>query len=383
MRVSSAVRNRLAHSDRKGAVWAVLTVGFVSIGTGIVAILTDPAMAPPDTLETAQSVAEFSGVIVGFGLLVSAWALYRNYRLGYVSAIILLVVAAAHGTVQWRLLSVPLVVISIGGFVLLVLTSRSFTRRTTITPTQLGSLAALVGVLCYGTVGTYTLQNEFAGVESAFDALYFTLVTATTVGYGDIYATTEGARLFTFSLVALGPSTLAVIAGSLIGPALEGRLSRTGKRFVDTQPDGRLVILGASPAIDPILEALERGTGARTGAETGTKKETNTVVVTDNDEQATRLTERERGIKVIRGEPTDQETLKRAGLEDAHTGIVDCETPLEQIDAVLAGRATSSDCRLIALGTSSRAPALEGAGADVVLDPDALLAQAVVDLVGR
>ncbi len=366
MPVSNTVRKRIPNADRQVAVRTVLIVGLVSIGTGIWAIHTNPTTVATGSLGTAQSVAEFSGVVVGFGLLVSAWGLYRGYRIGFISAIILITVAAAHGTAQWRLLSVPLVVLSSGGFVILVVTSRRFTRRTTITPTQLGSLTALIGVLCYGTVGTYTLQSEFVGVETVFDALYFTLVTATTVGYGDIYATSEGARLFTFSLVALGPSTLAVIAGSLVGPALEGRLSRTGSRFVDDQPSGHVVFLGGSPAIDPILETLE---------------DVSTVVVTDDSDQTDRLADA--GVAIYRGEPTDKETLEAAGLEDARVGIVACETALKRVETVLAGRAVSPDGQLIVLGNSARTDTLEQAGADVVLDPDALLARAVVDLIVR
>ncbi|PSP31996.1 hypothetical protein BRC64_08040 [Halobacteriales archaeon QH_10_67_22] len=35
----------------------------------------------------------------------------------------------------------------------------------------------------YGTVGAYTLREEFLGISTLTDAFYFTLVTASTVGH--------------------------------------------------------------------------------------------------------------------------------------------------------------------------------------------------------
>ena len=44
-------------------------------------------------------------------------------------------------------------------------------------------LPALAGTQVYGTVGAYTLREEFLGISTLTDAFYFTLVTASTVGH--------------------------------------------------------------------------------------------------------------------------------------------------------------------------------------------------------
>tara|TARA_Y100000310_G_scaffold342094_1_gene443750 strand:+ start:798 stop:1181 length:384 start_codon:yes stop_codon:yes gene_type:complete len=68
-------------------------------------------------------------------------------------------------------------------------------------------------LLILTSIGTYT-YSELEG-WSALDSTYFTIITITTIGYGDLTPTTQGAKLFTifFSLagVALMLYTLTII----------------------------------------------------------------------------------------------------------------------------------------------------------------------------
>ncbi|KAF0848774.1 ion channel [Nocardia caishijiensis] len=61
--------------------------------------------------------------------------------------------------------------------------------------------------------------NQFTGLETRTDALYYTLVTLGTIGYGDIHATGQAARIVTmvqivFDLVVLG-TLLAIVTTSV------------------------------------------------------------------------------------------------------------------------------------------------------------------------
>ena len=76
---------------------------------------------------------------------------------------------------------------------------------------RLLALLLIVAVVC--ALGIYTVATElpgqFAGIETRIDALYFTLTTMTTTGYGDIHAVGQLARIivsfiFLFDLVFLG-----------------------------------------------------------------------------------------------------------------------------------------------------------------------------------
>ncbi|MDS0475580.1 ion channel [Natrinema sp. 1APR25-10V2] len=356
----------------RAAVWIVTAIALASIGTGIGAIVTQPALETGGALGDLQAAAEFSGTIVGFALLVTAWGMRRDYRLAYAVAVALVFLAGAHGVAQFRALSVPLVVLSVGGLVVLVTTSRRFTRSSHLDATQVGALLSIVGVFCYGTAGAYALRSGFDGVESIVDAVYFTVVTASTVGYGDVHASTDAARLFAVSLVVLGPATIAATAGSLFGPAVEAHLARTGRRATgrraraageeigdEIDAESRIVVLGAGETIRPAIAAL-----AGRASVTVVTGEASAVTLPD-------------GIEAIIGEPTAERTLERAGLETCDAVLVGGgEDDQRQLMAVAR---SVTDARIVAIVDGEALDALERAGADAVVDPEAVLAAATVD----
>ncbi|SEW09372.1 ion channel [Natrinema salifodinae] len=374
------------HPRRPGgrvAVWIVAAIALASIATGVGAILTQPVLDPGGLLGDLQAAAEFSGTVVGFALLVTAWGMRRGYRLAYVTAVGLVTLAAAHGIVQFRTLSVPLVVLSLGGLLVLVATSERFTRSSSLDATQIGALLAIVGVFCYGTAGAYALRSGFDGVESVVDAVYFTVVTASTVGYGDVHATTETARLFAVSLVVLGPATIAATLGSLVGPALETHLERTGERTTahlgrdaeavesEFERGIRIVALGFDETIAHVVAALS--------------KRASVVVVVMGEDDPVRLPD---GVTAVVGEPTAEQTLERAGIETCDAVLVGTEG-FDAAAAITAARSLT-DARIVTVAGSDSTVAgggsesesdesLEQEGADVVVvDPEAVLVDATV-----
>ena len=63
-----------------------------------------------------------------------------------------------------------------------------------------------IAIMALGTVGFMLLEKL-----SFIDALYFTIVTITTVGYGDIHPTNIGSKVFSIVLIILGISTFLTI----------------------------------------------------------------------------------------------------------------------------------------------------------------------------
>lgn len=76
-------------------------------------------------------------------------------------------------------------------------------------------LAAAVGavssLLLVGTV-TYHFLEKWSWI----DALYFTVVTLATVGYGDLHPSSDGSRLFTIFFILIGV-TISVTSIAVIG----------------------------------------------------------------------------------------------------------------------------------------------------------------------
>jgi voltage-gated potassium channel len=110
-------------------------------------------------------------------------------------------------------------------------------------------------------------------VDSIFDAGWWALVTATTVGYGDIYPYTIAGRVAGIVMMMVGIATFSALAG-LIGSALQRRRAEIGAMGGD---DGSAADDGRAPS-DPAarlrrLESL-RGEGLITTEEYDAKRAT-------------------------------------------------------------------------------------------------------------
>ncbi|QLD90462.1 NAD-binding protein [Natronomonas salina] len=345
------------------AVVAVLSVvtGIVNISaTGVSGPLAE--YVPP----AAARIAGFTGAMTGFLMLVSAYGLRRRFRVAWYTTVVLLPITAFQGLVQSSVLSLPLVGLSLVSLPFVLINWHHFRRSVNMTTTQLASLAAIVGVQTYGTVGTYALREEFEGVNTALDAFYFTLVTASTVGYGDIAATSQFGRLFSMSVLLTGVASFGVALGTLLGPLIEARLATAlgnmSEKELDVLED-HYIVVGYGDLTEPIIESL----GDRSA-----------VVITRNDDEARRL--RDRGYQVITADPSDEEPLQRIHIERAAAFIAATDDDAQDALSILTARELNPDLRIVAAATDrENVPKLRRAGADTVLSPSVLGGRLLVE----
>lgn len=111
---------------------------------------------------------------------------------------------------------------------LTVLLLRQF-RRGADPIARLASLAVLV--VCSSAAAVYILgaqmTGQFEGVVTRTDALYFTVITMATIGYGDIHPVGQGARVLV---------TLMVVFDLLFVGALGSALATQLRRRFPEQP---------------------------------------------------------------------------------------------------------------------------------------------------
>ncbi len=205
---------------------ALAFVGFLSVLDGLsvpvgilehVRAFTGMANSLSALGHTAQVILGLMLIMAGMGLLlrlVSAWTL----------SVFLLVITVGVNVAQelWGL-SLALQAILLGA---LLWTRRYFTRRT-ILASFLFSLGGIVAILAYGTIGSYLLRDDFhPKIGDWSTAFYYTIVTLSTVGYGDIVPVSETARWFAMSLLIVGLGVFASAIASALGPKISGELQR-------------------------------------------------------------------------------------------------------------------------------------------------------------
>ncbi|SDU66935.1 potassium channel family protein [Jiangella alkaliphila] len=120
-------------------------------------------------------------------------------------------------------------VAGVGGLIWLTLIEvRRFVAQLDQTRARVsGLLSVLYVVVVFFALTYYLLERDdptqFAGLETRTDALYFSIVTLGTVGYGDVHAAGQGARIaamvqIVFDLVVIG--ALFAVASSQIAHRL-------------------------------------------------------------------------------------------------------------------------------------------------------------------
>ena len=76
--------------------------------------------------------------------------------------------------------------------------------------------------------------NAFSGIQdknwlnSFTDFTYFSFITLTTLGYGDILPTTSTARFLVFMEAIVGVFYMAIVVSSLVGAALNNAQNKKG-----------------------------------------------------------------------------------------------------------------------------------------------------------
>lgn len=334
----------------------------LSIATGLASIgAAAPTAGPLVGMlpEVVILTAGFTGTLTGFLLLVSVFGLRRGLRMAWYASVVLLPLTAAQGLLQAWTYSYPLVVVSLLALLVLLSNHRRFTRQMEVGTTQLAAIAAIVAAQAYGTFGTYALRESFTGVASLTDAFYFTLVTGSTVGYGDITPTDEIGRWFTMSTLLLNVASFAVALGVVLAPAIEARLSRALGRMTETQLellDDHILVLGYGDLTEPLLDELR---DAKTG---------NFVVITPDETKSRILSEE--GIEVLTAEPSDETPLERAQIGSARAVVAATNDDAADALAILTARQLNPDVRIVAAATQrENVRKLKRAGADTVISP--------------
>jgi voltage-gated potassium channel len=224
----------------------------------------------------------------------------------------------------------------------------------------LAALAILVGtvLLVYLDRDGYRDGNDppFYGVN-LIDSIYYTTVTLSTTGYGDIAPFTEQARLVNAFIIT--PARIAFLV-LLIGTTLEVLASQGREMFRVARwrkhMGQHVVIVGY-------------GTKGRSAVETlvNNGQDRESIVVVDPSPTAMSDAHAD-GLAVVSGDATRREVLRRAGVGDASQVIITTNRDDSNVLSTLTVRQLNPDAWIVAaVREQENAPLMKQSGANSVI----------------
>jgi voltage-gated potassium channel len=222
------------------------------------------------------------------------------------------------------------------------------------------ALVALIAVLSTGVVGFELIAGS---THSFVDAIYMTVITLTTVGFGEVIdmSNNPGGRIFTMVLLLMGMGIVAYTVPMLSALVIEGELHhlfarRRMLRKIESMKD-HYIVCGDSPAATYVAEEL-----SRSGRDV--------VFIAPNEAALESAAERLGELPGMVGDPTDDKVLLAASIGVARGIVAGMQEDKDNILTVLAARRLAPQARIIAstkhLETETK---LRLAGADGVVSP--------------
>ncbi len=222
------------------------------------------------------------------------------------------------------------------------------------------NLFRLVGVIVVLIVVGAAGLTYFEENRSLPDALWWSIVTVTTVGFGDISPTSLGGRLIGVVLMFFGIGVLGMFTATIAGVFVENRL-RKERGMGSYEAGGHIILCGWNDRTEEILKDLRADMRAADAP-----------IVLVADIETKPVTDEQ--LYFVRGKVTE-ECLKRAGVERAATVVLVGDRSLEPIarDAkavlsVLTIESLNPDIySIVELASEENVRHCERAGADEII----------------
>ncbi|MDQ7094985.1 NAD-binding protein [Desulfosporosinus sp. PR] len=216
------------------------------------------------------------------------------------------------------------------------------------------AVLAVLFTLLIGTAGL--MLTEHFSLAQAF---YFTVETITTVGYGDIKLKSDAGHVFSVMLMLGGAGVMLYSAGLMMAFLVEGQLAGAyGRRKMNKkieQLQDHIIVCGAGRVGRQVVYRL--------------RKEGYPCVVIEQEEELVRQFIEE-GYLVIHNDATQDEVLKKAGIERAKGLITALPEDALNVFVTLTAKGLNPKVQVVArMDQLESENKLLRAGADKVISP--------------
>jgi len=213
---------------------------------------------------------------------------------------------------------------------------------------------ALFSIIYFGTIAL-TFAEEF----SFWEALYLTVQTVTTVGFGDIVVSTAWGHVIIFVLMIGGVGLMLYSLGLVVAFVIEGQLANVyGRRKMKKkigQLKNHIIVCGAGRVGWQVVQRLHR--------------EGAPYVIIDQDEELiSKLLED--GFMAVHGDATLDEVLVNVQIEQAKGLITTLPEDALNVFVTLTAKGLNPDIKVVArMDKLESEKKLRHAGADKIISP--------------
>jgi len=226
------------------------------------------------------------------------------------------------------------------------------------------AILLLLFILAFGSTGYWVIGRSSGSEPSGqllLDSVYMTVITAATVGYGEVIDLSHNpaGRIFTIIFIILSLGVIAAVTSILAASILEIELSGFLRRRKMNKEIDRLsnhyIVCGAGETGIHIIQELSK-----------TLK--SFVVVERNQERLDKLATTIPGLIYLTGDATDDEVLLAAGVERAQGVFAVLPADKDNLYITVMTKQYNKNARIVALGIEDKAVSkLKTAGADSVI----------------
>lgn len=225
------------------------------------------------------------------------------------------------------------------------------------------ALAALVALIVLGALGFHLLEPL-----TLLDSLYLTVMTVTTVGYGDVHPVSPAGRAFATAFMLMSVGTVGFLLSTAIQALVQSEIvTAYGQRRRSREINklrNHFIICGAGRVGSRIIRELQR-------------RDVPFIVIEREPQQVANLIDED--VLVLVRDATLEETLRDAGVEHARALAACLPDDADNVYVVLTARGLNNDLHIVARAIEEQAePKLIRAGANRVIAPIIIGSQRMV-----
>lgn len=230
-------------------------------------------------------------------------------------------------------------------------------------------LLLLLVVIAGGTLGFMIIEEW-----SLIDSLYMTIITVSTVGFGEVNELTEYGRLFTAFLIIFSFGTFAYAVSAITVYVVNGEYKEYFKQYKAMQEvrklKGHIIVCGYGRVGYQVTQDL-----VRQGYD---------CLVLENDTAIVDEHKDDEGFYIMRGDGTNDDNLIEAGIHEAEAVVTCLPKDADNMYVVLSARELNKSVKIVSRANQrSSINKLKTAGADKVIMPDSIGGTHMASLIAK